>query len=353
METGGGLYLVVRPSGTKAWVQRIVVDGRRRDIGIGGFPIVSLARAREKATANRIDVANGRDPLAEKRKADLPTFREAAEKYITVNQPRWRHWKTPTNWRQSLERYAYPVFGSTRIDRIARGHVLLALEPIWTVKPAIARKLRQRIRAVFAYAMAHGHIEHNPGGEVIDAALPPMPAVKSHLRALPYQDVGDALKIVAGSKASLPSKLCFQFLVLTAARSGEARGATWAEIDLQAATWIIAGSRMKAGAEHRVPLSAQAIGTLKAAHPLREDESGGGLIFPSATRPRKGTKRYDADKATARPWTCRTCDCARIQDFLQDVVYGANRHPLGRRRVRAGTYLGQFHRGGLRPFRSV
>ncbi len=282
---GGGLYLVIRPSGTKAWVQRIVVDGRRRDIGIGGFPIVSLARAREKATANRIGVANGRDPLAEKRKAALPTFREAAEKYITVNQPRWRHWKTPTNWQQSLERYVYPVFGSTRIDRIARGHVLLALEPIWTAKPAIARKLRQRIRAVFAYAMAHGHIEHNPGGEVIDAALPPMPAVKSHLRALPYQDVRDALKIVAGSKASLPSKLCFQFLVLTAARSGEARGATWAEIDLQGATWTIAGSRMKAGAEHRVPLSAQAIETLKAAHPLREDESGGGLIFPSATRP--------------------------------------------------------------------
>lgn len=282
---GGGLYLVIRPSGTKAWVQRIVVDGRRRDIGIGGFPIVSLARAREKATVNRIGVANGRDPLAEKRKAALPTFREAAEKYITVNQPRWRHWKTPTNWQQSLERYVYPVFGFTRIDRIARGHVLLALEPIWTAKPAIARKLRQRIRAVFAYAMAHGHIEHNPGGEVIDAALPPMPAVKSHLRALPYQDVRDALKIVAGSKASLPSKLCFQFLVLTAARSGEARGAMWAEIDLQAATWTIAGSRMKAGAEHRVPLSAQAKETLKAAHPLREDESGGGLIFPSATRP--------------------------------------------------------------------
>ena len=108
---GGGVYLVIRPSGTKAWVQRIVIYGRRRDVGIGGFPIVSLARAREKATANRMGVANGRDPLAEKRKAALRTFRVAAEKYINLNHPRWRHWKPPTNWRQSLERYAFPILG--------------------------------------------------------------------------------------------------------------------------------------------------------------------------------------------------------------------------------------------------
>ena len=279
---GGGLYLLVRPSGTKAWVQRIVIDGRRRDLGLGGFPVVSLARAREKAAAHRSAVVDGRDPLAEKKKPLLPTFRTLANRYISANKARWRHWKTSTNWMQSLEKYAFPSLGALRVDRIQRAHVLAILEPIWTIKPAISRKIRQRLRAVFSYAQAHGFIEVNPAGEIINAALPTMPAVKEHFRALPYQEVSAALETVDASRSSWAPRLCLRFLVLTAARSGEARGALWNEIDLDSATWTIPGSRMKAGRVHRVPLSDQALEVLERARIL-DDNSG--LVFPSAIKP--------------------------------------------------------------------
>ena len=275
---GAGLFLVIRPSGSKSWVQRIVVDGKRRDLGLGGFPALGLKEARERAAANRIDIATGGNPVTTRRKVTAPTFENMAERYITVNTPRWRHWKTSANWMQCFERYAFPVIGALPINRIERGLVLQVLEPIWTVKPAIARKLRQRIRAVFGYAMAHGHIESNPAGEAIDAALPSMPAVKAHFRALPYEAVGDCLKMVEASNASLPVKCCFAFTVLTATRSGEARGATWDEVDLESATWTIPGDRMKAGHEHRVPLSQQALEVLRVALPMRNDSN---LIFPS------------------------------------------------------------------------
>ena len=279
---GGGLYLVIRPTGSKSWVQRLVVDGRRRDIGLGGYPTVPLARARERAAANRTAVADGRDPQAENHKPTLPTFREAAERYIRANEPRWRNPKTAINWEGSLGMYAFPVFGDMRVDRIERGDVLAALDPIWTAKPSMARKLRQQLKAIFSYVMAHGFTETNPAGEVINAALPPMPAVKAHFRALPYQEVGAALKTVDASSASWPSRLCLRFLILTAARSGEARGAMWDETDVDAATWTIPGSRMKVGVEHRVPLSDAALAVLLEARLLRDDS---GLIFPSALRP--------------------------------------------------------------------
>ena len=278
---GAGLYLVVRPSGSKSWVQRAVVDGRRRDIGLGGYPVVSLAVARERAAANSTAVAVGHDPQAERRRPGLPTFREAAQRYIEANRVRWRNPKTAINWQGSLEMYAYPVFGDTRIDRITQADVLKSLS-IWTTKPSIARKLRQRIRAVFAYAQAHGHIEINVAGEVINAALPPMPAVEQHFRALPYQEVVIALGTVEASGSSLSSRLCFRFLVLTAARSGEARGATWDEIDIRDRVWRIPSGRMKAGVEHRVPLSDQALDTLRRARAL-DDNSG--LVFPSPLKP--------------------------------------------------------------------
>ena len=278
---GGGLYLVIRPTGSKSWVQRAVVDGRRRDIGVGGYPTISLAKARERAAANRTAVADGKDPQADSRKPTLPTFRQAAERYIKANRARWRNPKTAINWRGSLEMYAYPVFGDRRVDRITQADVLTALS-IWTTKPSIARKLRQRLRAVFAWGQAFGFVTVNPAGEVINAALPPMPAVKQHFRALPYEEVGSALETVEASGASLPSRLCLRFLVLTAARSGEARGAMWDEIDLDARTWTIPASRMKAGREHRVPLSDAALSILREANSLRDDS---GLIFPSTLKP--------------------------------------------------------------------
>ncbi len=275
---GGGLLLYVSTTGRKSWVQRITIDGRRRDIGLGSFPAVSLAQAREKAMDNRAAVAQGRDPLAEKHVQIVPTFREAAHAVHKANKPRWRNDRHIASWMQTLERHAMPTLGDTPLDRIDRGDVLRILTPIWTTRPETARRVRQRMRTVFLWGMAHGYIETNPAGEAIDGALPPMPKVKAHFRALPYQEVAGALETVAASQASTAAKLCFRFIVLTAARSGEARGATWDEIDLQGQEWRIPSQRMKAGMEHRVPLSRQALDLLREASALR-DESG--LVFPS------------------------------------------------------------------------
>ena len=201
-----------------------MIDGKRTDIGLGGWPAVSLAKAREKSLEIRAAVADGRDPRAERRRPALPTFQETAEMYIQANTPTWRHVKTAGDTRARLKKYAYPVFGDTPIDRITRRDVLAALEPIWTAKPAASRKLRQRVRAIFSYALAHEWVDGNPAGELIDAALPKTPAVKSHFRALPYQDVAAALRTVEESTATLTARLCVRFVVLTAARSGRLAG---------------------------------------------------------------------------------------------------------------------------------
>ena len=275
---GGGLHLYISKAGGKSWVQRITIDRRRRDIGLGAFPSVGLAQAREKAADNRAAVAEGRDPVAEKHSPAMPTFREAARAVHAANKPRWRNDRHSASWMQTLERHAMPVIGNTPLDRIDRGAVLRVLTPIWTTRPETARRVRQRMRTVFRWGMAHGFMESNPAGEAIDGALAPMPKVKAHLRALPYQEVGAALEVVESSQASVAAKLCFRFLVLTAARSGEARGATWDEIDLQGQEWRIPSQRMKAGMEHRVPLSRQALDLLREVSVLR-DESG--LVFPS------------------------------------------------------------------------
>ncbi len=278
---GGGLHLFISKAGRKSWVLRITVDGRRRDIGLGGYPSVSLALAREKTVENRAAIAEGRDPVAEKHSPAMPTFRQAAQAVHKANKPRWRNGKHTASWLQTLERHAMPRLGNTTLDRIERSHVLAVLKPIWTTRPETARRVRQRMRTIFRWAMAHGFMESNPAGEAIDGALPPMPKVKAHFRALPYQEVGLALKTIEMSKASIAAKLCFRFLVLTAARSGEARGATWDEIDLQARVWRIPSTRMKAGSEHRVPLSRQALELIEKAYALRDET---GLVFPSPQR---------------------------------------------------------------------
>ena len=279
---GGGLHLFISKAGRKSWVLRITVDGRRRDIGLGGYPSVSLAQAREKAVDHRAAIAEGRDPVAEKRAPAMPTFREAA--YALSMRPIGLGGATPSHasgWIQTLERHAMPKLGNTSLDKIERGDVLSVLTPIWSSRPETARRVRQRMRAVFRWAMAHGFVESNPAGEAIDGALPPMPKVKAHFRALPYQEVGAALATVEASQASMAAKLCFRFLVFTAARSGEARGATWDEMDLQGREWRIPSGRMKAGTEHRVPLSRQALDLLSEAFVLRDDS---GLVFPSVLK---------------------------------------------------------------------
>ena len=278
---GGTLYLRVALGGSKSWIQRLTIDRKRRDIGLGGFPLVSLAEAREMAFENRKLARVGGDPLAAKRQATVPTFREAAKRTFEANRPRWRSEKVARKWWQTLEKHALPILGDTRLDRIGREDVLRVLTPLWTSRPEQARKLRQSIRTTLSWAQAHGYIEHNIAGEAIDGALPAQPAVKEHMRALPHQEVRGALETVGASATSLSAKLAFRFTVLTATRSGEVRGAKWDEIDLDAGEWRIPGSRMKVGAEHRVPLSDSALAVLEQARPLR-DKSG--LVFPSPSR---------------------------------------------------------------------
>ena len=279
---GNGLHLFISKKGGKSWVQRITIDGRRRDIGVGGYPAVSLAQARERAVENQEAIGNGKDPVAEKRKPALPTFGEAARAVHEANKPRWRNGSHIRAWIQTLERHAFPKIGDKPVDTITRSDVLAVLTPIWSIRPETARRVRQRMKTIFRWAMANELIEANPAGEAIDGALPSMPKIKAHLRALPYEEVGSALKSVDASQTTLASKHCLRFLVFTAARSGEARGATWDEIDLEGGTWTVPGSRMKAGIEHRVPLSDEALEVLTEARQL---EDGSGLCFPSSMRP--------------------------------------------------------------------
>ena len=278
---GGTLYLNIARGGTKSWVQRITIDGRRHDIGLGGWPVVSLASARRRAAENRSVVADGRNPLAEKRRSMVPTFRQAATQTLETLKPRWRNLKHSVSWMQTLERHAMPRLGQMPVDRIGREDVLAVLTPIWGIRPETARRVRQRIRATLRWCWAHDYVEQNAAGEAIDGALPKMPAIKSHFRALPYRDVSSALKTVEASKSSWAAKLCLRFLILTAARSGETRGAKWDEIDFEAREWRIPGDRMKAGTAHRVPLSGPAMAILERA---RELDDGSGLIFPSSLR---------------------------------------------------------------------
>ena len=279
---GGTLYLKVAPGGTKSWIQRLTIDGRRRDIGLGGFPLVSLAEARDKAFENRRHARGGGDPLAEKRKAKVPTFREAALKVFEANKPRWRNGHHTKSWLQTLERHAMPHIGNMPVDRIGREAVLRILTPLWGTRMETARRVRQRVRAVLRWAQAHGFVAENVAGEGIDGALPAMPTVKEHHRALPYREVKAALATVEASQASLAVKLCFRFTVLTAARSGEAREAVWSEIDFDAREWRIPGTRMKSGTEHRVPLTDAAMAVLEQARALKNDSD---LVFPSPLKP--------------------------------------------------------------------
>ena len=306
---GSTLFLNISPGGSKSWIQRVVVNGKRRDIGLGGWPVVSLAKARQRAFANRVAIADGRDPLADKRKASVPTFREAAGRTFEASRRRWRSEKTAANWMQQLERHAFPVLADLPVDQIGREQVLRVLSPIWGRKLDISRKLRGRIRAVLAWCQAHGYVEANVAGEAIDGALAPMPAIEAHYRALAFGEVGKALETIEASRASLAARACFRFVVLTACRSGEARAATWNEIDTEAREWRIPASRMKSGTEHRVPLSDAALAALELVRPLRDQSD---LVFPSPLRLGKPLSNMTLTKLLR---DCGLADRATVHGF--------------------------------------
>ena len=275
-----GLFLLVEPSGARRWVQRIVIRGRRRDLGLGAYPLVSLAEARQQAFDNRKLARAGGDPLA-LRKTAVPTFAEAVDEVIKVHEPTWKDGaRSAEIWRSSLGAYAMPRLGRLPVSDVTTADVMAVLLPIWNEKRETARRVRQRIGAVMKWAVAQAFRQDNPAGDAIGAALPKSNGVQKHFRALHHADVAGALAKVRASGAAVTTRLAFEFLVLTAARSGEVRLATWEEIDLGAALWTVPAERMKALRKHRVPLSGRAVEVLEAA---RGYADGSGLIFPSVT----------------------------------------------------------------------
>ena len=275
---GNTLYLVVTPGGSKQWVQRVTIGGKSTDLGLGGYPLVSLREAREKSQVNRKLARSGSDPRTAQR--SVPTFAEATGKVIEFNRPTWRSAVHADKWSSTLATYAFPHFGEKSVDQISSGDVMNALTPIWTAKPETARRVRQRVSAVMKWAIANDFRSGNPAGEAIDAALPRTPRFRAHYRALHYTEVPAVIGVIRSSGALPVTKLSLEFLVLTAARSGEVRLAAWEEMDPEARTWVISAGRMKAGREHRVPLQDRALAILEEARPLG---CRSGLVFPVAS----------------------------------------------------------------------
>ena len=274
---GHGLILRVTRAGTKQWVQRLRIRGKRRELGLGGYPLVTLAMAREAALANRRKVHAGGDPLAEKRRArGVPTFAEAARKVFELRRDGWRNAKHAGQWITTLEQFVFPRIGTCGVDEVSTEDVIAVLGPIWHDKPTTAKRVRQRIGAVLTWGVAQGLRPDNPA-DAVKAVLPKHNGAGNAHRALPYSEVADAIAAVRASSADTSTKLAFEFAVLTAARAGEVRLATWTEIDMDAATWIVPGERMKAGREHRVPLSPRAVEVLNETQALRSRR--GDLVF--------------------------------------------------------------------------
>ena len=315
-----GLFLFVKRSANgglrKTWVQRLTIHGRRRDIGLGRFPSVSLAEARDKAAENLKAARAGEDPRVRARKGVVPTFAEALEREIERRRSGWRterrerrdgekDGKTVQSWRTTMRRYALPRLGGMRVDEITTGDVQRVLDPIWNTKRETAIKVIRRIGAVMDTAIVQGFRDDNPVNLRLRSTLPKKRAFEpEHLRALPHAEVAAAIKTVWNSDAMETTKLAFEFLVLTAGRSSEVREATWPEIDVDSAIWTIGKHRTKNGRRHRVPLCARALEILEEAGKHRD----GSLVFPGAKR--------------ARPLTDSTMSKLCRENGIEGTVHG-------------------------------
>ena len=281
---GNGLSLLVkltkRGDIAKSWAQRLHVDGERRNIGIGAYPIVSLTEARRKCADNAAAIRRG-ETIVRTVKRTVPTFADAFETALAIQASGWRGSaeKTARSWRNMVGEYAMPKLGPMPVDRITTADVLEVLAPLWQSKRETGRKLRQRVGAVMKWAIAEGHRTEDPTGAALTAVLPKNGKVTAHHKALPFDQVAGAIATVHRSGALRSTVLAFEFLVLTATRSGEVRGARWGEVDLEADTWTVPAARTKTGAEHRVPLSGRALAILREARGLSDGE----VVFPTVT----------------------------------------------------------------------
>lgn len=276
---GNGLYLKVDASGARRWVQRIVIQGSRRDMAVGPVSLVPLAEARGIAYDNKRMVRSGIDPRQAKKKAEaVLSFRDAAQKVYELHRPKWRNEKHAAQFLSTLETYSFPRMGNLRVSDISSADILAVMQPIWLEKPETARKLLQRISRILKWTIAQGWRTDNPALAISEALPKQDRSNQQHRKSLPYYQVAGCLGAVQNSRAYPLSKLAFECLVLTASRSGEVRLAVWSEIDLEKAVWSIPAERMKMSRDHSIPLSPRMMDVLGDA---RSFSDGSDLVFPS------------------------------------------------------------------------
>ncbi|PZO87635.1 MAG: integrase [Sphingomonas sanxanigenens] len=291
---GNGLHLLVKESGARSWVYRFMLNGKSRDIGLGaaGPGGITLADARDGATALRLQVRAGVDPLDQRHRIAAETlaaaqaaqiagitFKSVAETYITANEGGWRNDKHRQQWRNTLATYVYPVIGELPVANVATAHVLQILEPIWKEKAETASRVRGRMETILDEAKARGYRDgENPArwrGHIAQILPARSRLQRGHHKAMPYEAIPEFVGKLRARNAM--AALALEFTILTGARSGEVIGATRAEVDMDKATWTIPAARMKAGKEHRVPLSPRALEILKATETFSDD-----WLFPAA-----------------------------------------------------------------------
>ena len=295
---GGGLQLLVKPSGARSWVYRFMLAGKSRDVGLGaaGLGGMSLADARDEAAALRLKVKAGNDPLVERErlaaqalakaqaaKVAETTFRDVATTYIAANEESWRNPKHRQQWGNTLASYVYPVIGDLPVADVETAHVLKILEPIWRGKAETASRVRGRIETILDSAKARGYRQsENPArwpGHLAQILPARTRLSRGHHKAIAFEEIPAFIGTLRARAAV--AALALEFTILTAARSGEVIGARWSEVDLAKATWTVPADRMKAAKEHRVPLSPRAVAILESLQPL-----GSEWLFPGA----KGNK---------------------------------------------------------------
>jgi integrase len=280
---GKGLFLEVGRTGAASWIVRVQKDGRRRDIGLGSFSKVPLSLARDRAAEVRAQVESGLDPVQERQKAaGVPTFRVAAALVHGEHKKGWKNGKHRDQWLATLKTYAFPIMGDLPVNKIETGHIRDVLGPIWLDKAETARRVRQRIGTVLDFAVGKNWRAHPIDMRTVTKALPRQPKKDGRFEAMPYAEVPAFLQSLR-ERTSM-GRLALEALILTAVRSGEVRGARWSELDLEAGLWTIPADRMKAGKEHVVPLSPEALDVFNRAKALRLADSE--LVFAGLKRGR-------------------------------------------------------------------
>ena len=277
---GNCLYLVVGESGAKHWLLRIVVRGKRRDMGLGSASLVDLEEARDLARRYRKIAREGGDPIQERQRGRglFVSVKDAALKVHTLNAPSWKNEKHSGQWISSLERHVFPMIGDTAISEVTSADILRVLSPIWVEKSDTAKKIRQRLRMVIKWAKAQGYYEGEDPVELAEQALPRIKPSGEHFKSASYEELPQIVSQLQSSQVSLPTRLALEFLILSACRTTEVLEAHWSEIKLDKRLWVIPAERMKASKPHEVPLTDRMMDLLEVAGSLKLDN---GLIFPS------------------------------------------------------------------------